>query len=131
MSLDKFMEDVFTRAADVELNHIELVHDDDGQYYLDDLYYKLKLDGAECEMHYPKILLPIPSNILPKPYNFIDSPWVLGKPRMASLGELILLPDDNGSLLICKQHPRKVTLKELEKQLGYPIEIVNEEKEEK
>lgn len=74
MSLDKFMEDAFIRAEDVKLNHIELARDDNGQYYLDDLCYKFKLDGTECEMHYPRVDIPISSNILPRPYNFIDSP---------------------------------------------------------
>lgn len=129
MTLDDFIERVFRYAKDVELNNIELMQDN-GHYYLGNVQYKFKLDGVESELHYPKIQLPISTNHMPYPYEIVESSQT-GKPIYAKLGTLALAPNDDGALLICKRHPKKVTLKELEKQLGYPIEIVNEETEEK
>lgn len=113
-----------------ELKNIKLIKED-GNYYLDVTYHYENEKGI-YKFNMPRVLLPFPKYCIP----FIN------RGMMESEAELVLNRDlrlpirefnDGNNFYFLKEvpirlKPRKITVAEIEKELGYKIEIVSEEK---
>ena len=112
-----------------KLKSIKLIKED-GNYYLDVTYhYENERGTYECNI--PRVLLPFPKYCIP----------IINRKMMESERELVFdrdlrLPirefNDGSNSYFWKEVPirlktRKITVAELEKELGYKIEIVSEE----
>lgn len=113
-------------GRDTELKNAELYREN-GEYFLD-LTYVEKGYGNECELKIPKVSL-----------NFLNSDFYLKRssdgyfdncsieycyPNHVSLN---LFQDDNKEYFYQKPLKKKMTIKDIEKELGYEIELINEE----
>ena len=115
-----------------ELKSIKLIKED-GNYYLDVTYHYENEKGI-YKVNIPRVLLPFPKYCIP----FINRGIMESEPEP----ELVLNRDlrlpirefnDGNNFYFLKEVPirlktRKITVAEIEKELGYKIEIVSEEK---
>ena len=111
-----------------ELTKLEL-YKEDGCYYLR-AEYEEEDDYRLRKYTIPKILLPLGSNIT---VNHISEPvgrlaWRERNSIDFGFGELDIFKCDDGYYYKCetiKEYPQKMTLEEIEKKLGYKVELVS------
>ena len=114
-----------------ELKSVKLIKED-GNYYLYITYHYENEEGI-YEFNMPRVLLPFPKHCIP----IINRRMVESGPELV-LDRDLRLPiiefnDGNNfyfwkEVLIRLKQRRKITVAEIEKELGYKIEIVSEEK---
>ena len=114
-----------------ELKSINLIKED-GDYYLD-VTYHYEDERGTYEFNIPRVLLPFPKYHIP----IINRSTIEHEPDLVLASDLYLtikeFNEENNSYfwkdVPIQLKPRKITVAELEKELGYKIEIVSEEKE--
>ena len=93
--------------------------------------YEIENDYVKKEIVIPKILLPIcePEHVIRKTTSYpslkIDIPHTID----IGFGDLPLMADDHKHYFyenVIEEYPQKMTLSEIEKKLGYKVEIVSE-----
>ena len=112
-----------------ELKSIKLIKED-GNYYLDVTYHYENEKGI-YKVNIPRVLLPFPKYCIP----FINRGMIESEPELV-LDRDLRFPirefNDGNNSYFLKEVPirlktRKITVAEIEKELGYKIEIVSEE----
>lgn len=114
----------------IQMRDVNLYKDStDNQYYLS-ITYTVEIEEAIYEYHIPKVLLPI---------SYSDDPIFFRCPVIRygadetyvdiGFGKLLVVPNKDHMHYTCvkiKDKTKKMTLKEIEKKLGYKIELVSE-----
>ena len=112
-----------------ELKSVKLIKED-GNYYLDVTYHYENEKGI-YKVNIPRVLLPFPKYCIP----FINRGIIESESELV-LNRDLRLPirefNDGNNFYFLKEVPirlktRKITVAEIEKELGYKIEIVSEE----
>lgn len=122
-----------------ELTDIVLF-EEDGDYYLK-LKYVLTDDHKVEELEIPKVKIPFNKNVYPSVscsgvYSsrygygecYLDTGYGSGKMLPICKGETAEANHVFYTIKTIKEIPEKLTVSEIEKRLGYPIEIVGERK---
>lgn len=111
------------------------MYEEDGKYYLDLKYTVEKIDGI-YEKHIPKVALDIPTDHVSIETIYQQTPYINILPeaerrfhlktgfqylRVEAIGP----GDIYGTEILIKKKTRKMTLAEIEKELGYSVEVVS------
>ena len=115
----------------VKLKDVSLYKSADSDSWYLHIVYTYENDRGIYERHYPKLLLPLESDVLPSVSvaRFADyNPLVhLG------FADLLAYRDEDGCFakdVLVEKRTHKMTLKEIEEKLGYNIELVSEKENE-
>lgn len=97
--------------------------------YTLDLTYTLDSPTMTQELHIPRLVIPLETNII-KINRYDDLSKIINQEYCADLGfgEMKLLPDKDGAAFTVKTVKEKyteMTLDEIEKKLGYKVKIVS------
>ena len=117
---------VTNQGYNVELKDVKIIEEEQHEYFLN-VTYEYETETGVYEMNIPWIKLPINKNKLPA-FTFNMGNDVNGRNVDLGFGDVPLLYDPNDktshSITKIKNKPRKMTLSEIEKALGYEIELV-------
>ena len=112
------------------------MYKEDGKYYLDLKYTIEKIDGI-YEKHIPKVVLPIPTDSLSISKEYVGvlgcEDLIFGRPHrieklLLNSDQFLYVEDINGiydTEILVEKKTRKMTLAEIEKELGYSVEVVS------
>ena len=107
------------------------IYEEDGKYYLDLKYTIEKIDGI-YEKHIPKVRLSIPTNACPISTEYHLSIFGSEPEHVTRLHldnyQFLDVEAVNGiecTEILVKKKTRKMTLAEIEKELGYSVEVVS------
>lgn len=118
-----------------KLKDIDLIKNEDGRYYLD-VTYQYENDFGIYELNMPRVALPftdsrIPNIIPSTPYAFGDCDMTIEDLECVLPLSRFKFEDYEGCvghycIKTIKEKPKKMTLSEIEKKLGYKIELVSQ-----
>lgn len=116
----------------VELKSLDFYTEEhDGvKTYLAKAVYECKNQYRKTEVIIPRIMLPVDSHHIPA-IRREEAQWLYTPGWFIDIfgSEIPLRPDEDGNVYyekVIEEYPQKMTLAEIEKKLGYKVELVSE-----